>query len=164
MAEPDYMKWARGQIGVRETPGAANTPRIMQWAASVGSAALGIAYGGDHVPWCGLFVARAMKEAGITSPKIAVRASQWATWGRDILPRIGAVLVFRRPGGGHVGFYVGEGFAHYYVLGGNQGDAVSIIRIEKARLVACRWPGALPANTRPLILRSSGVAVSRDEA
>ena len=164
MAEPGYLSWARAQIGTRETPGPANTPKIMQWAAAVGSAALGIAYGGDHVPWCGLFAARAMKEAGIAPPKIAVRASSWGSWGRAISPRVGAILVFKRDGGGHVGFYVGEDFSCYHVLGGNQGDRVSITRIEKARLVACRWPGGLEAYTKPLVLRSTGVPVSKSEA
>jgi hypothetical protein len=42
-----------------------------------------------------------------------------------------AVLVFERPGGGHVGYYFGEDATAYHVLGGNQGDAVTIARIAR---------------------------------
>jgi uncharacterized protein (TIGR02594 family) len=147
-AAPDAAPWmiaARAKIGVRETPGEKNTPAIMKWASSLGSAVLGIAYGADSVPWCGLFVAQCIAEAGLKPPKIAVRAKAWATWGEASEPCEGAVLVFERPGGGHVGFYAGENKLAYRVLGGNQGDAVSYAWIEKSRCIAVRWPaGYLP--------------------
>ena len=49
-------------------------------------------------------------------------------------------MTFKRPGGGHVGFYVGEDSTAYHVLSGNQFDKVGITRIDKSRLVAIRWP------------------------
>lgn len=165
MAEAPWLAVARALIGVRETPGTANNPIIMGWAAKLGVAILGIAYTADSTPWCGLFVAHCMKEVGIQPPKIAIRAKAWATWGIGVTPCLGAVLVFEREGGGHVGLYAGEDETHFYVAGGNQGDKVSITRIEKARRIACRWPADRPLDgAKPLRLTAAGVPVSRSEA
>ena len=50
------------------------------------------------------------------------------------------MLIFERGSGGHVAFAVGQDDAHFYVLGGNQSDAVTIARIAKSRLFGARWP------------------------
>jgi len=76
-----------------------------------------------------------------------------------------------RSGGGHVGFYVGEddrtvsGKPCYHVLGGNQSDAVTIARIDKDRMRACRqfFRNGKPDNVRPVILAARG-KISEDEA
>lgn len=164
--DPAWMTVACALIGTREIPGAGNSPVIMKMAAGLGSKILGIVYAGDHVPWCGLFAAHCVNSIGIKPPSIAVRASSWATWGVEVTPRVGAVLVFQRPGGGHVGFYEGEDDAHYRVLGGNQGDAVKLTWIEKDRLVAggCRWPLGQPMTTKRNILARNGGAISQNEA
>jgi hypothetical protein len=73
-------------------------------------------------------------------------------------------MVFERPGGGHVGFYVGEDAAAYHVLGGNQGDSVTIARIEKQRCIARRWPEGQPVIGKPVMLSSGGRPISRNEA
>jgi hypothetical protein len=73
------------------------------------------------------------------------------------------VLVFQRPGGGHVGFYVGEDATAYHVLGGNQGDAVTIARIAKARCVARRWPLGVKLTGKPVQLASNCGPLSRNE-
>jgi hypothetical protein len=57
--------------------------------------------------------------------------------------RIGSVLVFKRGSGGHVGFAIGKDDTHFYVLGGNQSDAVTIARIAKSRLLCARWPSTV---------------------
>ena len=87
---------------------------------------------------------------------MAVRASAWGDWGRELLgPRPGCVLVFTRKGGGHVGLYVGEDRTHFHVLGGNQGNAVNVMRLEKSRLAkgGMRWPYGepLPAQQRVML-------------
>lgn len=136
-----WYEIAKSLIGVKELPGAANSKTIMGWVAKLGVKILGIVYKDDATPWCGVFVAYCMAMAGVTPPPIAVRAKAWAAWGMPCTPRQGAVLVFERPGGGHVGFYVAESPAAYRVLGGNQRDAVNDDTwIDKARCVAVRWP------------------------
>lgn len=165
--EPAWLKAARAKLGTREAPGAANNPTIMGWAKRLGVKVLGIVYNADSVPWCGLFVAACMDEAGLPSAPIAVRAAAWATYGQRLrFERLapGAILVFQRPGGGHVGFYVGEDAAAFHVLGGNQSDNVTIARIEKARCVAARWPTGVPVIGGPVRLAANGRPVSSNEA
>ncbi|WP_334656719.1 TIGR02594 family protein [Sphingomonas panaciterrae] len=166
-SEPAWLLAARAKLGTREAAGSANNPTIMGWAKKLGIKVLGIAYNADSVPWCGVFCAVCIAEDGITPPPIAVRAKAWATWGLNIRPeRIapGAVLVFERPGGGHVGFYVGEDATAYHVLGGNQGDRVSIARIEKSRCIARRWPIGRPVIGSPVAMKAiAGMPLSRNE-
>jgi uncharacterized protein (TIGR02594 family) len=167
MTEPHWLKLARNLVGTREAPGPANDPTIMGWAKRAGGKVLGILYNADSVPWCGLFVANCMLESGIQPPLVAVRARSWATWGLNLRPdRLapGAVLVFGRVGGGHVAFYVGEDSTHFHVLGGNQGDKVSIMRIEKQRLIASRWPEGEPVTGKRVAMSAPGIPVSRNEA
>jgi hypothetical protein len=94
-------------------------------------------------------------------------ARQWLGFGTDVPPQLGAVLVFWRGSRdgwtGHVGFYWGEDDSAFHVLGGNQSDAVTITRIEKARLLGARWPKGIAA---PGTLRrgNSAPALSGNEA
>lgn len=163
------MKWfevATSLIGTREIVGSKHNPTIIAWAKKLGSKVLGIAITDDETAWCGLFVAHCMSEAGIPPASIAVRASSWAEWGSTLrADRLapGAVLVFKRPGGGHVGFYVGEDATTYHVLGGNQSNAVNVTRIEKARCVARRWPKDEPIIGAPVWANTKGV-ISKNEA
>lgn len=158
------MKVARSYIGLKEYPGSANNPTIMGWASGLGTKLLGMVYGADSVPWCGLFVAHCIKTAGLPTAPIAVRASAWEKWGQACSPTIGAVVVFKRPGGGHVGFLVGQDATRYRVLGGNQSDSVNETWIEKSRAVAVRWPaGQVPPKT-PLPKLVGGGSTSTNEA
>jgi uncharacterized protein (TIGR02594 family) len=161
----DWMIYARSLIGVREVPGAGNSATIMGWAKRLGAKVLGITYAADSVPWCGLFAAHVMAHVGIVPPPVAVRASEWGKWGRKLVaPRPGCILTFTREGGGHVGFYVGEDDTHLHVLGGNQGDAVSITRIARNRLSEMRWPNGVALPPPQVVrLRPSGVPVTVNE-
>ena len=158
-----WMTAARAKLGTREVAGPGNSAAIMGWAKRLGGGVLGMVYGADSIPWCGLFVAECMAEAGLKSPPIAVRAKAWATWGDACQPSRGAVLVFQRDGGGHVGFYVGENNTAYRVLGGNQGDAVSEAWIAKDRCIAVRWPKGVTQAAERVTLASGGT-LSTNEA
>jgi uncharacterized protein (TIGR02594 family) len=166
MKDPLWLATARQSLGLREAPGPASNSTILGWAKRLGTKVLGIAYNADGVPWCGLFVAHCINSAGIQPPKIAVRAKAWATWGSRLrFERLapGAVLVFERQGGGHVGFYVGEDATHLNVLGGNQGDCVSIARLPKSRCIAARWPKGVPVISGPVRLSAAGAPISTRE-
>lgn len=150
-------------FGTVEVPGKGSNPTILAWAKEAG---LEHTYTADSVPWCGLWMAVVAQRAGKWTPRRPLWALSWAVWGDDGgQPELGDVLVFVRPGGGHVGLYVGEDPAAYHVLGGNQSDAVSIARVAKPRLRACRawFRHKAPANVRPIILASNG-SLSEDEA
>ncbi|NUU44233.1 TIGR02594 family protein [Tardiphaga robiniae] len=137
-----WMDEARRLMGTREVTGRGSNRTILNWATE-----LGIPYGDDDIPWCGLFVAHC---AGATLPSEPLPtnplgARQWAKFGQPIdKPVDGAILVFWRvsksSGLGHVGFYDGEDKDAYRVLGGNQSNSVSIARVAKDRLIATRWP------------------------
>jgi uncharacterized protein (TIGR02594 family) len=167
-SEPAWLRAARAKLGTREAPGAANNPTILGWAKKLGTKVLGMIYNADSVPWCGLFVATCMAEAGLPTAPIAVRAKSWADYGSGLkVDRLapGAILVFAREGGGHVGFYVGEDATAYHVLGGNQGDCVSITRILKTRCIASRWPAGQPVIGGPVKMKTIvGIQLSRNEA
>jgi uncharacterized protein (TIGR02594 family) len=161
-------------IGTRETPGPASNSRIMGWAVRA-RAWLGSAYGADAVPWCGLFVAECMHAAGFKPPRafVGLRAKAWAAWGVSVSmtatrPPIGAVAVFGRKGGGHVGFVTGVyRNGDLDILGGNQGDAVNIRRFGRNRpegpLLALRWPsGVMLADPAPWV-DAAGVPTTRED-
>jgi uncharacterized protein (TIGR02594 family) len=126
----------------------------------------------SKLPWCGDFVDTCINLALPDEPrpgnlgKNPYWALNWNLLGVKVAPCLYAVVTFQRQGGGHVGFLMGEDATHYYVFGGNQGDTVSIVRIEKKRMKAIRWPStALHLPRRPLpLLRADGTPVSRNEA
>lgn len=158
---PKMLAKALELYGTAEVVGEKHNPIILDWADEVG---LGGLYQSDEIPWCGLFVGVVAKRAGKPLPANPLWARNWAHWGAAASPRLGAVLVFTRESGGHVGLYVGEDNKCFHVLGGNQGNKVCIVRIEKDRLLAAReLYKVTPANVRPVVILRTE-EVSRNEA
>lgn len=160
---PRMVQEALKLYGTIETPDAGNTATIMDWAKET---ELGKVYTADAIPWCGLFMAVVAKRAGKSYPSTPLWALSWSKFGEKAgQPRLGDVLVFKRPGGGHVGLYVGEDSSCYHVLGGNQSDAVTITRIRKDRLYAVRreYKIGMPASAKPYVLAATG-GISDNEA
>lgn len=142
--------------GVKEVPGEGDNPEIMSWATECG---LTNAYSGDEVPWCGLYVAVVAKRAGKVLPKSPLWALDWKNWGRVVdRPMLGDVAVLTRAGGGHVAIYVGEDKDCYHLLGGNQSDAVNIMRFPRSRKPAFRRPAYIntPIQVRVVNLAPTG--------
>lgn len=165
-AEPVWMREARRYMGLREIAGPKSNATILGWASRLGGWVASF-YRNDDTPWCGLAVAAwiSVTLPREVMPSNPLGALNWSKFGKGLKdPSVGAILTFRRPGGGHVGLYVGEDATHYHVLGGNQSNSVSITRIDKDRLAAIRWPltGGDPVGGR-LALTASG-EVSRNEA
>lgn len=149
--EPLWLTTARSHVGLREIPGPKHNPTIVKWLTK-----LKAWWTDDETPWCGTFVAHCFDSVNIALPKHWYRAKDWLNWGEKVAPRLGAVAVFDRAGGGHVGILVGENATQYAVLGGNQGNAVSIIGVYKYRLLGCRWPSG--------VARSPVIALPRMKA
>jgi uncharacterized protein (TIGR02594 family) len=160
MSEPSWLKIARSYDGLKEIPGPRHNQTIIRWLGKIKAW-----WSDDETPWCGVFVAHCMQESWLPFPKFYMRAKAWSDYGsllrRDRLAP-GAILVFDRAGGGHVGFYVGEDAGHYFVLGGNQGNAVNVMKLGKSRLVASRWPKGEPVIGKPVYM--NGGSVSTNEA
>ena len=159
MTDPRWLKTARSYIGLTEVPGLKSNSTIIGWLAK-----LGAWWREDSTPWCGTFVAAMLQEAGLPFPVHYYRAKAWADYGsllrRDRLSP-GAILVFDRQGGGHVGFYAGEDAAYYFVLGGNQSNGVNVMKIAKSRCIATRWPKGEPVIGKPVF--QTGGKVSHNE-
>jgi uncharacterized protein (TIGR02594 family) len=157
------MKIAYSLNGTKEFAGSANNPKIIDWAKKIGGW-IGRFYKQDSIPWCGLFVGHCVRAAGFPVDQDALSALSWSDYGQPCHPCVGAIMVFKRSGGGHVGFYVGEDKDAFHILGGNQSDMVCISRIDKARHVATRWPNGTPLSTSGRVILSSKAPLSRNEA
>jgi len=156
-----WMKTARESVGLKEVAGPKHNTKIQTWLAK-----LGAWWRDDETPWCGTFVAHCLRENGLPVPEHWYRALAWKEYGSNLRPTHvceGAILVFARAGGGHVGFYVGEDRFYYRVLGGNQSNAVNVMRIAKSRCVAIRWPKGVPVTGGPVHV-ASNAPVSENEA
>lgn len=160
-SEPAWLQFARKDIGLRELPGAPTEPRIARWLSN-----LGAWWRDDATPWCGVAVAAWMQQANVPLPKHWYRARAWLDWGVIVGPAVGAVVVYERKGGGHVGLVVGTDAAgNIMTLGGNQGDAVNIRPFARSRVLGYRWPAGVPAirESRLPLLASNG-QLSQNEA
>jgi uncharacterized protein (TIGR02594 family) len=163
MTEPFWLSIARRHLNVAEVPGKATAPTIAKWLLN-----LKAWWRDDETPWCGVFVAECLREAGHALPKHWYRALAWNDWGlRLAVPTLGCVVVFARSGGGHVGFFVGyDEQGRVMVIGGNQGNRVSIAPFDGSRIVGFRWPddATLPEIFNAPKLASNGKPSSRNEA
>lgn len=161
---PRMLVEAMKLYGTYEVVGPKHSPVIMGWAKELGLKD----YVNDEIAWCGLFQAIVAHRAGWPVVDRPLWAANWLNWGKKVdgEPMLGDVLVFIRPGGNHVGQYVGEDADCYHVLGGNQKNGVTITRIKKSRLRGFRrapWKQVQPANVRRVHLAPSG-RVSMNEA
>jgi uncharacterized protein (TIGR02594 family) len=163
---PKMLVEAIKHFGELEHTGKGSNPNIMGWAKEVGVSGW---YADDDVPWCGLFVGVVVKRAGYKVKADLLSALSWALFGEDV-PKgremLWDILVFKRSGGGHVCFYVGETDTAFLVFGGNQSNAVGFAWVAKDRLVACRRPLykiGEPPNVRKVLLTQDGV-LSKNEA
>ena len=53
------------------------------------------------------------------------------------------MVILKRKGGHHVGFYTGETTNGIYLLGGNQADAVNVKTFSKELILSARMPKEL---------------------
>lgn len=164
MTAAPWLDEARRLIGVAEIAGSKSNIAILSWAKKLGGWIASF-YKNDDTPWCGLFVAHCVTTTVLDKiPANPLGALNWATFGRPCAkPSLGAILVFKRTGGGHVGFYLGETPDAYYVLGGNQNNKVCQEWIAKERCVAVRWPATAQQQGGPVLLARGG-KLSTNEA
>lgn len=151
---PRHLVKALELFGTTEVVGPKHNPIILEWAKE-----LGVPYNSDETPWCGLFVGICIKRANRQPVKELLSARNWVNFGvLSPVPMLGDILVFTRQGGGHVGFYVGEDDKNFFVLGGNQGNQVSVVKIIKSRLLEARRPAynIAPTNIRRIFLKVDG--------
>lgn len=162
MDQPRWLELAWGELGVAEAPGAANNSKVVRYYADAGHPEVHV----DAVAWCAAFVGACLQRTGITGTR-SLMARSYLDWGQALEePRTGAVAVLSRgsdPSLGHVGFLVGVTPSDVVLLGGNQGDAVTVQAFARSRLIGLRWPGSVPADNQ-LAPSSSPPAVTPDGA
>ncbi|MEP3049397.1 MAG: TIGR02594 family protein [Roseibium sp.] len=140
-----WMRMALGYLGLREIRGSRHNPQILTWWQLIRAP-----FTDDETPWCAGFVGGIFEGLGIRSTRSA-GARSYEKWGVGLSgPAVGAVVTFWRgkPTGwsGHVGFVVGRDQSNnLMVLGGNQGNAVSIKPFARKRVTSYRWPDGAPS-------------------
>lgn len=170
MADTAWIATARRYLGQREIKGPHHNPHVLRWWKNMGAP-----FKDDETAWCGAFLGGVLSETGIKPVAGGASAQAWLKLPVKLdRPAYGCVVVFWRnspnSGLGHVGFVVGKDQAgNLMVLGGNQGDMVSIkpfaVTGPNARIKGYRWPGVYPYEERFTlpILKSDGT-LSTNEA
>lgn len=144
MQDLPWMRIAKGYLGLKEAPGAANNPKVVDLYRLSGFA--GIKH--DSVPWCAALVGGVLARSGI-APSGSLMARSYEQWGSALeAPIYGCVGVMWRgsksSGQGHVGFVVGANASEIIMISGNHGDAVTIGAFARSRFTAYRYPRGLP--------------------
>ena len=132
-------------VGLRESPGAAFNPALLamlsldaNWPKD------------DSVPWCSAFANYVAWLLRLPRSK-SLRARSWLLVGQPITldrAEVGFDVVILNRGGvmdpgvidapGHVGWFAGLEGDQVIVLGGNQGDAVSLARFKVGQVLGVR--------------------------
>ena len=124
---------------IKEIPGPQNEPFI-QWAHSL--CGLGTDQP-DEIAWCSSFANSVAWLLRLPRSKSAM-ARSWLSVGvpidlKDAVPGYDVVILSRgTPPSGHVGFFAGLEGDRIHVLGGNQGDAVTVASFPATMLLGVR--------------------------
>ena len=162
---PGWVRAALGEIGVREIHGSKHNPRVITY---MNATKWGKWVHDDETPWCAGFIGWCMVQAGLPEmiPDYSLGAKSWLHAGVSAhKPVFGAIAVKSRKGGGHVGIVVGQsrGGKWLYILGGNQGDEVSVRKYRTRLFIDFRIPkGYKP--TRKLTVWNGRAALAGKEA
>ena len=139
MDQPKWLDEAWRELGQRERQGGQDNPRIIALYRDAGHGEIGH----DETAWCAAFAGACLARAGHKNSG-SLMARSYLNWGEALsVGRTGAVAILSRgsdPSLGHVGFLIGENGDDIILLGGNQGDAVSVAAFPRSRLVGLRWP------------------------
>lgn len=136
-SDAPWLSIAYGELGQREIAGDKDNPRIVEYHKATTLKA-----SDDETPWCSSFVCWCLERAGYRHTKSA-RARDFIdheSMERLQAPRLGCIVVMTRKGGGHVGFLVDDKPNVCNLIGGNQGDAVSIRDYPANRVIGYFWP------------------------
>ncbi len=143
MAQPYWLVEALTYLGVKEIFGPEHNQIITTMWQKIKSSIRD-----DETPWCAAFVGAVLEDCRFKSSRSAA-ARSYAKWGTRLAdPAVGAIVTFWRgsPAGwsGHVGFIVGKDQnGNLMVLGGNQGNEVSIKPFALSRVLAYSWPESI---------------------
>jgi uncharacterized protein (TIGR02594 family) len=133
-------------VGIEEVPGRASNPHVLAMLRLDSTWPVD-----DEIPWCSAFANYVAWLLRLPRSK-SLAARSWLGVGRPIgieaaEPENDMVILKRgvsdagpevRNAAGHVGFFAGLDAGRVLVLGGNQGDMVSVVSFDAARLLGVR--------------------------
>jgi uncharacterized protein (TIGR02594 family) len=139
---PEWMRVAEKEIGVRETPGEDENPRVIEYlkATRLDEQALN-----EDSSWCSAFVSWCLEQAGYPNPRYAM-ARNYRFYGERIdksEARFGDIVIFRRGSNerkGHVGFFVMDLGGDIEILSGNSRNSVRYSHESKDDLIYVQRP------------------------
>lgn len=154
MNQPPWLAAAWDELGQREGAGGADNARVLAYYRDAGHPEIV----DDEVAWCAAFVGACLARSGLVGTG-SLMARSYLAWGMLIVDdRLGAIAIFLRgndPTHGHVGFLVGDSPNGLYVLGGNQGDKVSVQHFDRGALIGLRWPAEKVVAAEPGIFETA---------
>lgn len=158
---------ASADLAVEEWPGASHNPVVLAYFEASGHGWVK----DDETPWCAAFVNAKLAELGLPGTN-SLAARSFEDYGvevplSEVLP--GDIVVFWRKspdsGFGHVGFVASIENGKIHVLGGNQGNRVSVEEYGFDRFICFRRATGIPAanaNGRPTLKPGSRGAFVAD--
>lgn len=166
-SSPTHMKRAYEDLGllewVEENGRKRSNPQVEEYIEVIHGKPLNAM----TTPWCAFWLAAIQELSDQTSAKSG-RARASLTWGSEVNSlkeaKEGDVIVLWRGThddgvSGHVGFYVGHDSRNVYLLGGNQGDTVSIQAFNKNKIIGIRR--ARPVSSSRTIRAAAAEAVNQ---
>jgi uncharacterized protein (TIGR02594 family) len=156
-----WMRETDRWLGLKEIGGSKHHPQILSWWEATKQS-----YRDDETAWCAAYVGGILEEIGIESTRSAA-ARSYEKWGEAVTaPTYGAITVFWRGSKsgwqGHVAFLVGVTKAgELLCLGGNQGDAVTVAKFSRDRLLGFRFPkGDYERRAAPVLVGPSDYSIN----
>jgi uncharacterized protein (TIGR02594 family) len=126
-------------LGVKETPGRATTAAIAEMFRLAPS---WLDQDDSVTAWCGIFRGYVGHVTATGMPAQHYRAAAWLEWGQPVpleAARRGDTVILSRTGGHHVALYVSTPTGGTVrLLGGNQGNAVSLANFAAASVKGIR--------------------------
>lgn len=134
-------------LGTKEVQGPGDSRVVIDWAKDEGWN-IAKEYTHDSIPWCALFAGHCLTKAGLKGTGTLWALDFAGKWPSVRLPgmAVGAFAPMVRNGGGHIIMIAGrDQHGNVMGLGGNQGDAVSIVPFAISRLnQGFWWPAGQP--------------------
>lgn len=163
---PKLVSAALQYLGVREIPGSASNPIIMDMARGLNVSDI---YSNDDISWCALFINHLLRITG--KPPLdykgdrynILRAKGMLQWGNvvgedDI--RLGDIVILKREGGGHVFIAIAMTKKGTIVgIGGNQSNSVSFSEFDQKRIIGVRryYATGMPSSAKKYVIDGSGI-------
>ena len=145
------LETARSYLGTKEVSGPADNPKIMEMYRTIGQDWVEH----DEMAWCAAFVGHCLETSGVSSTR-KLNARSYLAWGEKVpsleLAKEGDVVVLSRGASGwqgHVAFFLRAVGQQVEVLGGNQGNGVSVSRYPKSKVLGIRRAIGLHSPPRP---------------